>query len=153
PGELVLVDQLSDPAITRWGAKSPPGHPSRSWFMRPERPVGQVMEVESVAGPLVTFTTPFHIAMTTAFAAQLSRFSNAEGGPAVPSTRHAGVEDLHVSGGSRGQGNVKLENAAYSWIKNVESSDHEGDSVAIDASFRCVVRDSYLHSTQTPTPG
>src|SRR5438093_360133 len=152
-GEIVLVDQLPDPAITRWSTKSPPGDPSRAWFMRPNRPVGQVMEIASVSGPTVTFTTPFHIAMKRAFAAQLARFSNVEGGPVMPSVKYAGVEDLYVSGGSSGQGNVKLANAAYSWIKNIESDYHDGDSVAIDASFRCIVRDSYLHSTQTPQPG
>ncbi len=121
--------------------------------MRPNRPVGQVMEIASVSGPTVTFTTPFHIDMKRAFAAQLSRFSNVEGGPVIPPTKYAGLEDLYVSGGSSGQGNVKLANAAYSWIKNIESDYHDGDAVAIDASFRCIVRDSYLHSTQTPQPG
>ena len=152
-GEIVLVDQLPDPTITRWSTKSPPGDPSRAWFMRPNRPVGQVMEIASVSGPTVTFTTPFHIDMKRAFAAQVSRFSSVEGGPVTPSTTYAGLEDLYVSGGSRGQGNVKLANAAYSWIKNIESDYHDGDSVALDASFRCIVRDSYLHSTQTPQPG
>src|SRR2546426_6233659 len=152
-GEIVLVDQLPDPSITQWSTKSPPGDPSRAWFMRPNRPVGQAMEIASVSGPTVTFTTPFHIDMKRAFAAQLSRFSNVEGGPVIPSTKYAGVEDLYVSGGSSGQGNVKLANAAYSWIKNIESDYHDGDSVALDASFRCIVRDSYLHSTQNPNPG
>src|SRR2546426_1507344 len=152
-GEIVLVDQLPDPSITQWSTKSPPGDPSRAWFMRPNRPVGQVMEIASVSGPTVTFTTAFHIDMKRAFAAQLSRFSNVEGGPVIPSTKYAGVEDLYVSGGSSGQGNVKLANAAYSWIKNIESDYQDGDGVAIDASFRCILRDSYLHSTQTPQPG
>jgi len=152
-GEIVLVDQLTDPSITRWGAKSPPGSPSRAWFTRPERPIGQVMEIESVSGSTVSFTTPFHIDMKRTFAAQLSRFSNSESGPRVPSVRYAGLEDLYVSGGSQGQGNVKLANAAYSWVKNIESDFQDGDSVSIDGSFRCVVRDSYVHSTQTPQPG
>ena len=152
-GEIVLVDQLPDPSITQWGKKSPPGDPSRAWSIRLNRPVGQVMEIASLSGSTVTFTTPFHIDMKRAFAAQLSRFSNVEGGPVIPSTKYAGVEDLYVSGGSSGQGNVKLANAAYSWIKNIESDYQDGDGVAIDASFRCILRDSYLHSTQTPQPG
>jgi hypothetical protein len=152
-GELVVIDQVTDPNITEWSVKSPPGHPSRSWFTRPDRPVGQVMEIHSVSGNTVTFTTPFHIDFHTAQAAQLSRFSSAENGPVLPSVRYAGVEDLYVHGGSRGQGNIWLAGAAYSWIKNVESDFHDGVSIAIIGSFRCVVRDSYLHSTQTPTPG
>ena len=153
PGEIVVVDQVTNPAITEWSTKSPPGDVSRTWFTRPDRPVGQVMEVQSVSGTTVTFTTPFHIDFQTAYTAQLSRFSNVDNGPVIPSVKFAGVEDLYVYGGSNGQGNIQLENAAYSWIKNVESDFQDGESVGINASFRCIVRDSYIHSTQTPSPG
>jgi hypothetical protein len=152
-GEIVVVDQLTNPAITEWSTKSPPGDVSRTWFTRPNRPVGQVMEVQSVSGNTVIFTTPFHIDFQTAFTAQLSRFSNVDNGPVVPSVKFAGVEDLYVYGGSNGQGNIQMENAAYSWIKNVESDFQDGESVGINASFRCIIRDSYIHSTQTPSPG
>jgi hypothetical protein len=153
PGEIVLVDQITNPEITEWSSKSPPGDPSRTWFTRPDRPIGQVMEVESASGNTVTFTTPFHIGFQTAYAAQLSRFSHDNNGPAAPVTKYAGLEDLYVRGGSGGQGNVWLSNAAYSWIKNVESDYQDGASVSIAASFRCIVRDSYVHSTQKPSPG
>ena len=93
-GEIVLVDQLPDPSITQWSTKSPPGDPSRGWFIRPNRPVGQVMEIASVNGSTVTFTTPFHIDMKRAFAAQLSRFSNVEGGRVIPS---ANMRALKIS--------------------------------------------------------
>jgi len=152
-GEIVVVDQITDPTITEWSTKSPPGDVSRTWFTRPDRPVGQVMEVQSVNGTTITFTTPFHIDFQTAFTAQLTRFSNVDNGPVVPAVKYAGVEDLYVYGGSGGQGNIWLSNAAYSWIKNVESDFQDGPSIAIDASFRSVVRDSYVHSTQTPSPG
>ena len=152
-GEIVVVDQQTNPDITEWSSKSPPGDPSRTWFTRPDRPVGQVMEVQSVSGNTVTFTTPFHIGFQTAHAAQLSRFSHEDNGPPAPVVKYAGLEDLYVRGGSGGQGNVWLSNAAYSWIKNVESDYQDGASIAIDASFRCIVRDSYVHSTQKPSPG
>jgi hypothetical protein len=153
-GEIVAVDQLTDPSITEWNPmRSPPGNVSRTWFTRPDRPTGQVMEVSSISGTTVSFTTPFHIDFKTAFTAQLSRFSNTANGPVVPSVRNAGVEDLYLSGGSQGQGNIWFSNAAYSWIKNIESDFQSGSSVAIDASFRCVLRDSYIHSTQDPNPG
>ena len=153
PGEIVLVDQVTNPEITEWSTNSPPGHPSRTWFTRPDRPVGQVMEIESASGNTVTFTTPFHIGFQTAYAAQLSRFSHDDNGPVAHVTKYAGLEDLYVGGGSGGQGNVWLSNAAYSWIKNVESDYQDGASISIAASFRCIVRDSYVHSTQKPTPG
>jgi hypothetical protein len=38
-------------------------------------------------------------------------------------------------------------------VKNVESDWSMGDSVALDSSFRCVLRDSYVHDTPDPNPG
>ncbi|TMF75147.1 MAG: hypothetical protein E6I18_11845 [Chloroflexi bacterium] len=152
-GEIVLVDQLTDSSVTEWSSKSPPGDASRTWFTRPNRPVGQVMEVQAVSGTTITFTTPFHIAFQTGFAAQLTRFGNVDNGPVIPSVKYAGVEDLYLSGGSGGQGNITLANAAYSWVRNIESDFQDGPSVGIDASFRSIVRDSYFHSTQQPFPG
>ncbi len=152
-GEIVLIDQVTNPDLSEWSPKSPPGHASRGWFTRPDRPVGQVMEIQSISDSTITFTTPFHIDFETAYASQLSRFSNMEDGPVIPAVMYAGVEDLYVYGGSGGQGNITLANAAYSWIRNVESDFQEGASIAIAGSFRCVVRDSYVHSTQNPTPG
>jgi hypothetical protein len=109
------------------------------------------MEVQAVSGNAVTFTTPFHIDFLTAYAAQLTRFSDQDNGPVVPVVKYAGVEDLYMSGG--GDGNIEFSNAAYSWIKNIESDLHEGAGVGIDASFRTIVRDSYVHTTRNPTPG
>jgi hypothetical protein len=152
-GEIVMVDQITNTAITEWSTKSPPGDLSRTWFTRPDRPVGQILEVQSVNGNTITFTTPFHISFQTAFTAQLSRFSNIVNGPVIPVVKYGGVEDLYVRGGSGGQGNITLSNAAYSWVKNVESDFQDGPSIAIDASFRCIVRDSYVHTTQQPYPG
>jgi hypothetical protein len=153
-GEIVAVDQLTDPSISEWNPKrSPPGDISRTWFTRPDRPTGQVLEVAAINGNTVSFTTPFHITFRTAFSAQLSRFAGFANGPVVRSVRSAGVEDLYLSGGSQGQGNIKFANAAYSWIKNIESDFHSGASVTVDASLRCVLRDSYIHSTQDPNPG
>lgn len=152
-GEIVEVDQLTDSSVTEWSSKSPPGDASRGWFNRPNRPVGQTMEVAAVSGNTVTFTTPFHIGFQTAFAAQLSRFSDSDNGAVVPVVKYGGVEDLYLYGGSQGQGNIWLSNAAYSWIKNIESDFQDGPSVAINASFRTIVRDSYIHSTQNPNPG
>jgi hypothetical protein len=111
------------------------------------------MEVQSVSGNTVTFTTPFHIAFQTAFTAQLSRFSDMDNGPVVPAAINAGVENLYLSGGSGGQGNIWLSGAAYSWIKNIDSDYQDGISVMLIGTFRSVVRDSYIHHTQMPYPG
>jgi hypothetical protein len=154
-GELVLIDKLTDTSLTHWSAASPPGDPSRGWFSRPERSLAQMMEIASVNGSTVTFTTPFHIAFDTAHSAQLSRYVQWAGGPLLPAVKYAGVEDMHVYGGEGhdGGGNVRLEVAAYSWVKDVESEYSRGGSIALFSAFRCVVRDSYLHHSKNPDPG
>jgi len=153
PGEIVEIDELADPNITDFNpaTSTSPNDVLRSWFTRQNRMVGQILEVASVSGTAVTFTTPLHIGFDTAYTAQLSRFSDVAGGAQVDAVKYAGVEDLYVYGG--GDGNLKLTNAAYSWIKNVESDYQKGESISIDGSFRCVIRDSYAHSTQDPNPG
>ncbi|MFL5311241.1 MAG: InlB B-repeat-containing protein [Myxococcales bacterium] len=154
-GEIVLVDTITN-ALTEWSPNSPPDDPSRAWFCRANRPISQVMEIQSVSGTTVTFTTPFHIGFATADQAQLSRFTVNDGTvppPVKPSVKFAGVEDLYVFGGQGGQGNIQVENCAYCWVKNVESDFQDGAAVSLDASFRSVLRDSYIHSTRTPSPG
>ena len=63
----------------------------------------------------------------------------------------AGVENLSLKGGSDGE--LRFENAAYSWAKNVEITQWLGEGVAIEGSFRVEVRDSYIHQGSWPEPG
>jgi hypothetical protein len=55
--------------------------------MRYDRPVGQVVEIASIVDHTVSFTTPLHIALDTAHAAQLARYD-------TNGIRYAGVEGL-----------------------------------------------------------
>ncbi len=144
-GEVVLIDQLTDPAITTWGAHCPLNDDCRTWRTRVNRPLTQLMEVASVSGNTVTFVTPFHIGFSTSYGAQLTRF------PAGTLVKYAGVEDLYIRGGT--SGNIRMIYAAYSWIKGVESDFHIDHSVDLIKAYRSVVRDSYVHSAQNPTPG
>ena len=146
-GQLVLLDELTDDSYVYWGKESDvaPGGEGRGWFTRYNRPVGQMLEIAAISGSTVSFTTPFHIAFDTAHKAQLSWSTIPYG------AREAGVEDLYVRGGL--DDNITMRLAMYSWVKNVESDWSRGDSVAIDSSFRCVLRDSYVHDTPDPNPG
>jgi Big-like domain-containing protein len=146
-GQLVLVDERTDDAYVYWGTDpaAAPGGEARGWFTRFDRPVGQMLEIASISGTTVTFTTPLHIAFDTAHAAQLTRWDIPYG------ARYAGVEDLYVRGGR--DDNITMRLAMYSWVKHVESDFSLGDSVALDACFRCVIRDSYFHDTPEPNPG
>src|SRR5205814_5795743 len=75
-GEIVLVDQITNPAITEWSTKWPPGDVSGAWFTRPDRRVGQVMDGQSVSATTITFRTYEHTELQTAFSVQLMPFSN-----------------------------------------------------------------------------
>ncbi|MGA9669085.1 MAG: hypothetical protein WBQ94_07755 [Terracidiphilus sp.] len=171
-GDLVLIDMLVDPAddTGAWivnapaggtglvypyaeynPLKSPKGDASRGWFNRMNRPVSQIMEIQSISGNNVTFSTSFHMTFDLAHSAQLTGFDTA-------TLTNSGLEDLYVSGvpapgGPVQANNVVLTLAKYSWVKNVESDQSGGDSIGVDQSFRCIVRDSYMHSTINPSPG
>jgi hypothetical protein len=137
-GQFVYLDETTDNQRSQWNpSKHPPGA-GRNWFCREDRPIAQVLEIAAIDGPRISFRTPLHIEFRKTQAAQLSRFD-------VPAVTYAGVEDLRVSSGRAG--NIQLNHAAYSWVKHVESDDSYGSSVALRQSYRCEIRDSYLHDS------
>jgi hypothetical protein len=149
-GEIVLIDQVTDndPRVW-WGPQhNPPGGGSRRWFARQDRSLTQMMEVTAVSGNTVTFSTPFHITFKAEYGAQLSRYAN-------PVVHGLGIEDLYVYGGmgGDGHGNISVVLCAYCWVKNVEAHWSVGTSVGFYATFRSVLRDSYIHETPDPNPG
>jgi len=127
-----------------------PGHPettggdATTWFSRPDRPTAEVKEIANVAGNVVTFSTPLHIDYRVSRVAQLTRYFDV-------AVSYAGVESLTVTGGSNGA--IIFEHAAYSWAKDVEVTLWLGHGVQISSSFRCVVRDSYIHQGVWCVPG
>jgi hypothetical protein len=137
------VWQRHDPAD---GAVDDPFPAALTWFSRSGRPINEIKEVASVNGNSVTFTTPLHISYRSSHAAQLTRYTqnNAH-------VQNAGIEDLTVIGG--GDGNIRFECAANSWMKNVENTVWLGEGVAIENSFRVEVRGSYIHDGAWPEPG
>jgi hypothetical protein len=167
PGELVAVSQSTDPDIAVWSYMSPRGAWSRCWFndCNPEdasapnydpegRPTGQVLEVQSVSGSTLTFTTPLHTNYLLAYGARLARISNSNSEASMP-VKYSGIEDLYVAQGEGGDyhGNIAVTGTAYCWIKNIESDRSIGTSVGLYFTFRNELRDSYLHSTAQPEPG
>jgi hypothetical protein len=145
-GSLAEIDQVTNTAFSNWNVnKSPVGDASRGWFNRADRPVGQVVEIASISGNTVTFTTPLHTDFLVSQTAQLVPISSS-----VATVKLSGVENLYVSNGEGGDsgGNIHFYSAAYSWVKNVESTLSGGGSVVFDRTFRCELRDSYLHDPQ-----
>jgi hypothetical protein len=114
--------------------------------MRSKRPVTEYKEIAGIEGTSVTFNTPLHTSYRVRFEAQLTLLKSEH-----RHVRQAGIEDLRVRGGS--EGNIRLMAAAYSWVKNVDCTYWAGECVALVRSFRCELRDSFLHDGEWPFPG
>jgi hypothetical protein len=119
---------------------------SLSWFSRPGRPLNEIKEIVAVSDNRITFSTPIHITYTRSKIAQLTRYTGEHA-----HIRNAGIEDLSVSGG--GEGNIRFEAAAYSWVKNIENTLWLGEAISVSQSFRIEIRDSYIHDGVWPYPG
>jgi len=145
-GQLVLLDKTSEGGVSYYSGDCDAS--CQGWFARPTRPVSQTMEIASISGNTVSFTTPFHISFDVAHGAQMTAFDAA-------AVKNAGLENLKVHGGEGGDGggNIYLELAASSWVQGVESEWSVGASVRLYNSLRCVIRDSYFHETPDPNPG
>ncbi len=143
-GDIVHIDELVDPNLIYYNPNDLPG--GYSWFMRYQRPISEWKEISAINGTTVSFNTPLHTSYRTAFTAQLT--------PMAAGSKHvksAGVENLKMRGGS--EGNVRLVAAAYSWVKNVDCTYWGGECVDIASSFRCELRDSFIHDGEWPYPG
>ncbi|MFA5264609.1 MAG: hypothetical protein WC378_12375 [Opitutaceae bacterium] len=137
-GQLVYLDELTDNARSQWNPKKHPPGAGRNWFCREDRPIAQILEIAAIDGNKITFQTPLHIDFRVAQSAQLSSFD-------VAPVWYAGIEELRVSSGRKG--NIQLNHAACSWVKHVESDDSYFSCVSFCQSYRCEVRDSYLHDS------
>lgn len=124
-----------------------------SYFCRTGRATTEIKEVASVVGNVVTFTSPLSISYRVSHSAQLTRYSDLSGSGGSNSIhiKNAGVESMTFVGGSNDE--LAFANAAYSWAKNVEVTQWLNNGINLVGTFRCEVRDSYIHTASWPTPG
>jgi hypothetical protein len=160
-GQLVLVSQVTDDTLWRWGGWSvrdvvfTPSSVGRGWFTRQDRPTGQLVIIDHVSGNTVAFTTPLRLAYAPTFAAEVTSFASA---PVVG----FGVEDLLVEGdptynGTPGNitagGVVQLDGALKSWIQRAEVRYTLDGGVRFNYALMCEARHVYVHNASNPTPG
>ncbi len=130
------------------------------------RPVGQADVIAAITDngdgtTTISFAAPLHSAFRVDFAADVARIiPNQPGTTGIPNqpglpVSGVGVEDLSVANGGGGDAwaNIYIVAAVDSWVKNVESFNANGGSISFDNSFRCEVRDSFLHTAGWPNPG
>ncbi|HEY8041181.1 MAG TPA: hypothetical protein VIF15_15350 [Polyangiaceae bacterium] len=142
-GQLALVDVVDDASVAEGDCQ---------YFKRIDhRSVTQRVEIESVdaASGTLTLGSPLHWAFPSAapYLAQITPVT-------APTTEWAGIEHLLLQGGTNpgydGQmaGGIDVSNAAYSWVKDVQTDGSIGGMhVALTATYRCVVRDSFFHNS------
>jgi hypothetical protein len=139
-GDLIVVDELTDPSVSHWNSQDPQNN--SGWFEEPNRPLGDVMEIASISGNTLTFTTAFPITYKVSQSAHFFPISNV--------VKYSGIEDLYAYGGEGGDGGggFHIWNCAYCWVKHVEDTWTIGAAIHIDQSFRVTVRDSYFHDCE-----
>ncbi|QIP05492.1 right-handed parallel beta-helix repeat-containing protein [Bradyrhizobium symbiodeficiens] len=141
PGDLALVDLLDGPTVQQGDC---------SFFKRLDRrSVSQRVEIRAVdknTGNL-TLGSPLHWNFRAggSYQAQISRVTS-------PTIRWAGVENLKIMGGTNNNypgataGGIDISNAAYCWVKDIQTSGTIGGvHISLTGTYRCVVRDSYVH--------
>jgi hypothetical protein len=138
PGDLAYIDAADDSTIQQGDCP---------YFKRSSgRSAGQRVEIASVDGTAGTLTlsSPLH----WSFKASSAKISKVSG----PTMKWAGVESLRIGGGTNpgylGQmaGGIDISNASYCWVKDVQTGGTiAGMHIALTGTYRCVVRDSYVH--------
>src|SRR5882672_1722404 len=161
PNDVTIVSG----AAPTWNLASAPGNSSgqyevHQWpskpnsagdfFHRLNRPWTEIKEIATIAGNTVTFTSPVIFDYKTRQIAQMT-FSDASNDIPTPFLQGAGVENLTVEQGDAD--NISFKFAAYCWAKNVEARIYNGHNVSFDSSFRCELRESYVHDACFPQPG
>lgn len=165
-GQYVMIDELSGAAYRTdpqgigqiwantdfsvvWQRHNPgiqtddPFPDALSWFCRNDRPQNEIKKISAIVGTTITFDSPFHKDYFTSRTAQLTPYTGI--------TTNAGVEDIECSRGSNG--NIRFEGAASCWVKSVNVHHWLNENICINNSFRCELRDSYLHDACWPEPG
>jgi hypothetical protein len=132
PGDIVRIDQLDDPAVVQ-GQTCPylKRGSEGAW-----RSIAQMVEIAAKSGNTLTLASPLHWTYGTSLGAELTPLGSAP-------TRHAGLEDLRITGA--GTTAVNVQYAAYSWIKGIETDQVDGVHVVLAGAYRFVLRDSYAH--------
>src|SRR5262249_39885838 len=137
PGDLVLIDLIDDSKVLQGDC---------TFYKRVSgRSVSQRVEIKAVdrATGIITLCSPFHWNCKSGggYQAQIVRVLR-------PVTKWAGVESIKIQGGTNTSyngamaGGIDISNAAYCWIKDIQTGGTIGGMhVLMTGTYRCVVRD------------
>ena len=141
PGDLALVDVVDDSTVQQGDC---------TFFKRVSgRSASQRVEIKAVdaASGTLTLTSPLHWKFLSG-SPYLAQVTKANRQP----IKWAGIEHLRIQGGSNPSydgamaGGIDISNAAYCWVKDVQTDGTIGGMhVSLTGAYRCVVRDSFIH--------
>jgi hypothetical protein len=148
PGDVVLIDQLNDPALVTskgtggtcaWcGLGAGPDHNADG-----SRAMGETLIITKKSGNAVTFHRPLDYRYEEQFRPRLIVLSHEP-------VRNAGIEDLGLAsaeGNQEGSG-ITLAYSVHCWVRNVESFNIPQKHVEIEwGSCGNEIRDSFFHHT------
>jgi hypothetical protein len=99
-----------------------------------------MVEVVSVNGNQITLAEPLHYTYEAGRNPVIRR---------VGVINQAGVERMHLQRVDTGPGQmILIYNAAYVWVREVESEDVTYTNVMAISSYKCEIRDNYIHHAQ-----
>jgi hypothetical protein len=140
-GDFAIIDEVDDMTVQEGDC---------NYFKRVDkRSTGERVEITSVSGGALTLSSPLHWTFRAAapYSAQIAKVT-------LPVVKWAGIEHLAIQGGTNpgypGQtaGGIDIADAAYSWVKDVQTDGTIGGMhVAMTGTFRVVVRDSDFHNS------
>jgi hypothetical protein len=128
PGKFAEIEQENDADLM---------YTDPDWIVSwAEQSVGQLFEVESVMSNEVTFTTPVNYNFSTEL--------NARVRPQGFIT-HVGLEDFYIEKLVAADHTIIFKNAAYCWVRNIESNHTRRTHVHQTSCLGNEIRDSYFH--------
>ena len=140
-GDLALVDVVDDSTVQQGDC---------SYYKRVSgRSASQRVEIKAVDGAsgTLTLSSPLHWKFP-AGSPYLAQITKANG----TTIKWAGIEHLRIQGGTNNSyngamaGGIDISNAAYCWVKDVQTDGTIGGMhVTLTGAYRCVVRDSFIH--------
>jgi hypothetical protein len=143
-GGYLVISETNDSAfVTLLGGEDSGCTWCDGWSTNGTRARGQIVEVESIAGSVVTI-----------FPALYSDYTHTPTAVPFTATKFAGLEDLQIYDNNTGYTNdIYMTKCAYCWVKGVEVNYTGGDYVEVSWGFGDEIRNSYFTNAYTHAPG
>ncbi|MFP4014571.1 MAG: glycosyl hydrolase family 28-related protein [Chitinispirillaceae bacterium] len=127
-GQFAEIMQDNDPVLmyteSNW---------NQSWA---EGAVGQLFEVTEISGDQITFRSPIHYEVRSDLNPQIRPQGFVTG---------VGFENFYIERLQTGNSTFQFKNAAYCWIRGIESYHTRKSHVTNNTTLGCEFRDSYFH--------